>query len=122
MNNRAIWAERVVGWKSSGLTSEKYCEGKPFTAGGLRHWARCLRQTKAREPQALTVRIAKVVPRALVDDGSAVSVPLAPLGSARSPESLYVEVGALRVAVRPGFDRVALAAVIDVLAAREVRS
>jgi len=121
MDNRAIWAERIVGWKSSGLTSERYCEGKPFTAGGLRHWAYRLRQTKARKPKALTVRIAQVVPRALVDDGSAMSVPLAPLGPVRSPEALFIEVGALRVAVRPGFDRAALAAVIDVLAARGVR-
>ena len=101
----------MAEWKSSGLTSEKYCEGKSFTAGGLRHWAYRLRQTKARKPVAM-VRIAKVVPRA---------VPLAPMAQPQSPEALFVEIGPVRVAVRPGFDRAALAAVIDVLAARGVR-
>ena len=110
MDNQAIWMERVTGWKSSGLTSERYCEGKPFTPGGLRHWAYRLRQTKARKPTALAVRIAKVVPRA-------VPVPVQ-AEPQRSPEALFVEVGAVRVAVRPGFDRATLAAVVDVLAAR----
>lgn len=104
----------MAEWKSSGVTSEKYCEGKPFTAGGLRHWAYRLRQTKARKPKALAVRIAKVVPRA---------VPVvAPPEPPRSPEALFVEIGPLRVGVRPGFDRATLAAVVDVLAARGGRT
>jgi hypothetical protein len=110
MDNRVIWTERVAEWKSSGLTSEAYCEGKPFTAGGLRHWAYRLRQTKARKPTAIAVRIARVVPRA-VPVATSVEPP-------RSPEAVFVEVGALRVAVRPGFDRATLSAVVDVLASR----
>lgn len=112
MDNRATWAERVAEWKSSGLTSTEYCEGKPFTAGGLRHWAYRLRKVEPRKPAALAVRIAKVVPRA---------APRAPVHEPPAQEGLVIEVGAMRVAVRPGFDRATLAAVVDVLAAREVR-
>lgn len=105
-----MWAERIADWKASGLTSVAYCEGKPFTAGGLRHWAYLLRQVTPRKPVALAeVRIAKVVPRT------------APAGEAmpsRSHEALVVEVGGARIAVRPGFDRATLAAVVEVLSSR----
>lgn len=108
MDNAAIWEERVAEWRSSGLSSTRYCEGKPFTPGGLRHWAYRLRQARPRKPVAM-VRIAKVLPRA---------EPIAPSAQQQSPEALFVEVGAVRVAVRPGFDRATLADIVDVLAAR----
>jgi len=112
MDNRAIWAERIAEWKASGLTSEAYCEGKPFTAGGMRHWAYLLRQVTPRKPVALaTVRMAKVVPVVR-------AVPIVAARSSQPPEALFVEVGDLRVAVRPGFDQATLAAVVEVLAAR----
>jgi hypothetical protein len=38
------------------------------------------------------------------------------------PAALTLECGAVRVVVRPGFDRATLAAVLDVLATRERRS
>jgi hypothetical protein len=115
MDKRLIWAERVAGWKSSGLTSREYCEGKPFTAGGLRHWAYRLRGVGGRKAKALAVRIAKVVARPEL--GAVVRAEME-----SSAEALFVEVGAVRVGVRPGFDRATLAAVIDVLAGRRVRS
>ena len=109
-----MWAERIADWKASGLTSVAYCEGKPFTAGGLRHSAYRLRQVTPRKPVALAeVRIAKVVSRPAP---AVVAVP------SRSPEALVVEVGDARIAVRPGFDRATLAAVVEVLAARGGRS
>jgi hypothetical protein len=111
MDNRARWAERVAEWKASGLTSVEYCEGKQFTAGGLRHWAYRLRQVEPRRPAALAVRIAKVVP-------TPAQSPVAPVERPKASESLFVEVGALRVAVRPGFDRATLAAVVEVLATK----
>jgi hypothetical protein len=104
MADEGVWAQRVSEWKSSGLTSKAYCEGKPFTAGGLRHWAHRLRRglQQDRAPQ----RIARVV-----------RVPSQ--RSSREPwpagETLVVELGAARVAVRPGFDRAMLAAVLEVL-------
>ena len=114
MDGHERWAERVAEWKASGMTSAEFCEGKPFTAGGLRHWAYRLRQTKAREPSSASVRLARVVriPAPTV-------VPPHPMAAAIAwtppPEALFVEVGAMRVAVRPGFDRATLAAVLDVL-------
>jgi hypothetical protein len=113
MDNRAIWAGRVAEWRSSGLTSTEYCEGKPFTAGGLRHWAYRLRQVEPAKPAALAVRIARVV---------STPAPIARFEQPRPSEALFVEVGALRVAVRPGFDRATLAAVLDVLVARGART
>jgi hypothetical protein len=38
------WRERIEGWRASGLTSVKYCEGRDFTAEGLRHWAHVLKK------------------------------------------------------------------------------
>ncbi len=110
MNNEAMWNERVSAWRSSGMTSAKFCEGKDFTAGGLRHWAYRLRQTRSRKRAALAVRIAKVQRAAPVDP--------APVAA----EPLLVEVGGIRVTVRPGFDRPTFAAIVDVLAGRGVRS
>ena len=107
-----MWAERIADWKASGLTSVAYCEGKPFTAGGLRHWAYLLRQVTPRQPVALAaqVRVAKVVP--IPRPAPAVVAP------SQAPETLVVEVGNARIAVRPGFDRATLAAVVEVLSAR----
>src|SRR5512142_1083389 len=100
-------AQRVAEWKASGLTSRKYCEGKPFTAGGLRHWA--YRLGAGQSPEASPVRIAKVVriPRA--------KAPAAADGRARVAPELILEVGPARIEVRTGFDRATLAAVLDVL-------
>ena len=58
MADEGMWAERVSEWRASGLTSRKYCEGKPFTAGGLRHWA--YRLGRGRQESA-PVRMARVV-------------------------------------------------------------
>ena len=128
MGTEATWAARVAGWKSSGLTSREYCEGKPFTDGGLRHWAYRLRQTKARRPKHLSVRVARVVrvaasPRpareppafgacgAQGEDGRGVEAP---------KELLVVECGGMRVVVRAGFDGETLARILGVLAAQRV--
>jgi hypothetical protein len=51
----AIWARRVAEWKSSGLTSEAYCAGRDFTAGGLRHWSHRLGKTVARDAERPSV-------------------------------------------------------------------
>ena len=108
------WERRVAEWRASGLTSEAYCEGKPFTPGGLRHWAYRLGAGRSREAApAPPVRIAKVVriPRAKAP-------PEADERACVVPE-LILEVGPVRIEVRTGFDRATLAAVLDVVAAEK---
>ncbi len=106
MADRETWARRVAEWKASGLSSPAYCAGKDFTAGGLRHWAHRLSHGEQRRPR---VRVARVV-RVKREGGEA-----RPAGD-RRPE-VYVEIGPARIAVRPGFDRETLAALVEVLAA-----
>ncbi len=110
------WARRVAQWRASGLTSERFCEGRDFTAGGLRHWAYRLGDRVRRRRSKPEVHLARVV-RA--------GVPEQELGGGTAAEeaTLVVEVGRARVSVRPGFDRAALAAVVEVLAgtARDAR-
>jgi len=112
MADQETWAQRVSEWKSSGLTSTAYCRGKPFTAGGLRHWAH--RLGRSRRQGTGSVRVARVL-RVSELRSSSKREP-SPTGVALT-EALVVEIGAARVAVRPGFDRAALAAALEVLAA-----
>jgi hypothetical protein len=112
-----IWSERVADWRSSGLTSKKFCEGREFTAGGLRHWAHLLgRDSKVPLAEGGT-RLARVVRVASPRKAGRAGSP-----SARCQETatggLVVEYGQARVAVSVGFDRSTLAAVLDVLAER----
>lgn len=110
MADREMWARRVAEWKTSGLTSSAFCAGKEFTAGGLRHWAHRLRHGEPR--RRVRVRLARVVrTRAGAARGA---------GSDPSPE-VILEIGGARLAVRPGFDREMVAALVEVLAARSAR-
>ncbi|MGI8496844.1 MAG: IS66 family insertion sequence element accessory protein TnpA [Gemmatimonadaceae bacterium] len=105
------WAERVAGWRESGLTSEKFCEGREFSADGLRHWAHKLGQTKPRRPKRKPkIAIARVVT-------APATAPTKPPASAREAvdRSIAIELEGARIVVRPGFDRATLAALIDVL-------
>ncbi len=110
MADQETWAKRVSEWRSSGLTSTAYCEGKPFTAGGLRHWAH--RLSHGRQQEA-SVRVARVVRVSELRSSSP--------DERRSPvvvvPDVVVEIGTARIAVRTGFDRGTLAAVLDVLTA-----
>lgn len=117
MTNRGIWAERVAEWKASGRTSTEYSEGKAFTAGGLRHWAYRLRTEKPRKAAMPSLSIARVVRRPASPARQAPAIH-AREAATLGPEALVIECGALRVGIRPGFDRGTLAAVLDVLAAR----
>jgi hypothetical protein len=104
------WAERIAAWRESGLTSEKFCEGREFSANGLRLWAYKLGQTKRRQRRP-KVPIARVV-RA--------PAPKEPTGNTPEPvdSPIAVELGGARLVVRRGFDRATLAALMDVLAER----
>jgi len=112
MANAATWARRVAAWKGSGLTSEAFCKGKPFTAGGLRYWAHKIRQERPGKTDQPVIRIGRVLRRPGPVD--AASKPAQPSVNEKV-EAIVVEVGAVRVAVRPGFDRPTLAAVLDLL-------
>jgi|WetSurSiteA1Bulk_404760.scaffolds.fasta_scaffold263136_1 hypothetical protein len=122
MESTELWSQRVSAWKASGLTSVAYCEGKPFTPGGLRHWAYRLGQSRRRQQkeEKTPIRIAQVV--RLQASANAPETP--PAQSLASPpeksvvEALVIECGAMRVAVRPGFDRGTLEAVLDIVASR----
>jgi hypothetical protein len=113
-----VWAARVAEWRASGQTSTGYCEGKPFTAGGLRHWAYRLCKGAQRQPQSPPIRVARVLRRPAVSSDSRRPSAGVAAGPTPTPEPLVVECGAMRVAVRPGFDRATLAAVLEVIAVR----
>jgi hypothetical protein len=112
------WAERIAGWRESGLTSEKFCEGRDFSANGLRHWAYKLGKTKRRRRQP-EVPIARVV-RVPAPSVACVPAPAAAKTTAGAPfdSSLVIEIGGARVVVRPGFDRETLSSLVEVLTAR----
>ncbi len=105
-----MWGARVAGWRASGQTSTAYSEGKPFTAGGLRHWAHRLGHRRPGKAMEDAIRIRRVV---------RVSKPAAAVvvASTAGREPLVVEIGVARIAVRPGVDRPTLSAVLEVLAA-----
>lgn len=116
MADTKLWKKRVEEWRASGLTSPKFCAGRDFTAGGLRHWAHRLRRMEevrarqAREP----VRLARVV-RAPV--AAAPPRPREPVGS-----GLLLKAQGVSIAVRPGFCAATLASVLEVLEQRAHKS
>jgi hypothetical protein len=108
------WAARVEEWRGSGKTAPAFCEGKEFTAGGLRYWAsrlgggavgrrRVARGRRASKATAASkeVRLARVVRRPQRAD------------STETP--ILIEVGDGRVGVRRGFDASSLRVVLDIL-------
>ena len=96
MANR-IWLKRVEAWRKSGQSSVVFAEGKPFTGGGLRHMAHCLREAAGKPP---VIRLARVVRAPSV--GAAV----------------VVVVGAARIEVGPGASCEVLITVLAALAGR----
>ncbi len=91
------------------MTSHVFSAGKDFSAGGLRHWAYRLGKTRKTAGTSSSVRMARVVrvPAVLVTPPDSAPV--------------VVEHGAVRIALRAGFDRAALHLVLDVLDARAAR-
>ena len=127
-----IWAERAVAWRESGQTSKEFSRGREFTAGGLRHWAHRLHKKPTTQQRRVTsakakksaseavVRLARVVrqpgEQEVRRQRPASSRPgrVAPVLSPE-PGALMLEVGTVRIAVTPNFDRETLAAVLAVL-------
>ena len=123
MADAETWTSRISEWKASGLTSGEFCEGKPYSAGGLRHMAYRLGKGRAARVVEPQIRLAKVlVGRREAAPSSGTAAPKEATGVQSEPkggaEALAIECGSMRVLVRSGFDRGTLAAVLDVLAAR----
>ena len=92
----------------------QYCEGKDFTAGGLRNAAHLVRAAAA---PPVPVPVARVV---RIATASAMERPRREPGQvARGVEAaLVLEIGETRLSVGPGFDNATLTALLDVLSAR----
>jgi hypothetical protein len=128
MADTAKWAERIAAWRASGLTSTAFCEGRDFTAGGLRHWDYRLRRQQeqtesaraaAKEAAQPTPKAAASAPVRLARVVRKASAAPALVPSAGHPEvSLVLEVAGARVRVGPGFCSRTLGALLDVLEAR----
>jgi hypothetical protein len=105
MTTEAKWSARVDAWRGSGLSARDFCEGKEYTASGLRYWSSRLgRVQEERKAQAdaapKEVRIARLVRTSV---------------AAEAETPIVIEMGGARVGVRRGFDRGALRAILDVL-------
>jgi hypothetical protein len=113
MTKKTIWAQRIAEWRGSGQTSLKYCEGRGFTAGALRHWAHRLGESQARKAEQVKVRMARVV--TATESGARSTKVSGRDPGERVEAALIVEVGTARISVQPGFDHATLAAVLEVL-------
>jgi hypothetical protein len=118
------WAARVAAWRASGQTAPEFCEGKDFKAGGLRYWASRLHKgkdaTPTRDERVARVPQAVQPPAAAKEASPPGQVRLARVVRAARPApapeaAVVIEVGAARLAVRRGFDRGVLRAVLEVL-------
>ena len=121
MASRAQWAKRVADWRGSGLTSEEFCAGKGFTAGGLRNAAHTLEREGVGSRQALAVPMARVVRASLPAAraslaGARASAPRRAPDASSGDVELMVEVAGARVSVRRGCDRATLTTVLEALA------
>jgi hypothetical protein len=120
--SRAAWEARVAEWRASGLTSEAYCEDKGFSAGALRHWSYRLGQAEREKAQAeksgeVSVRVARVVCTPASKSGPDASAADVSRPCGVASHVLVVEIGAARIAVRPGFDQTTLSMVLETLTA-----
>ena len=117
MADRATWEKRVSDWRRSGLRLDAFCAGRDFRPSGLRSAARRLGLGREEPSQTLRtpVRMARVLRVPSGESGDS--------GHARRCDPvrqapLLLEVRGARIAVPVGFDRVTVAAVLDVLGAR----
>jgi hypothetical protein len=114
MASAQVWKRRVAAWRAGGRSSEEFCKGKAFTAGGLRYWASRLgRETGSRKREPV-IRIGRVLRK----PASVEATSTGPERVGDKRHAIVVELDTARVTVQPGFDRPTLAAVLDVLASR----
>jgi hypothetical protein len=113
------WWERVKEWKASGQTAKAFAQGRDFKPSTLTYWAYRVRQIAERPAWLATkepatsatpqVRMVRVRPtrmrRASPTQGT----------EAGASATVVIAIGAARVEVRSGFDRVLLAQVVEAL-------
>jgi hypothetical protein len=97
----AKWSARVEEWRASGKTAPEFAQGQGFESSTLRYWASRLKH--------LPPSLSKPVPRVRM-----VRVRWTPPAVVAAP--LVVGIGAARVEVRSGFDRVLLRQLVEALA------
>lgn len=103
MAKAAEWLSRVEAWRTSGMSSRQFCEGKGYSSQSLLYWSSRL----SRESTSL-------------DDKEAPAVRLAPVrmrrdSGVKSTGSVVVHVGQARVEVGAGAERTLLALVMGAL-------
>lgn len=94
-----IWVKRVEQWQRSGLSSEKFAAGKGFTGAGLRHMAHRVR-AESRPGAGPEIALARVVTST---------------ATSADETAVVVDVDGVRIEVRSGASREALALVLDLL-------
>src|SRR5262249_9609977 len=94
------WTKRVEAWRNSGLSAAQFCNGKDFSASGLRYWMSRLRKEQRQNGVKDDARVARVA-RALAN--------------ADPDTSIVIEVGQARVGIRRGFDRETLRGLLELL-------
>jgi hypothetical protein len=114
MTTEQKWSARVEAWRASGRTARAFSEGKEYTASGLRYWASRLRRMRREEAAAAEAK----TPREEGPKEVRIARVLRAPAAAEVETPIVLEVGAVRVGVRRGFDRGALRAVLDVLGGR----
>lgn len=115
MTTEAKWSARVQAWRMSGLTARAFCEGKEYTASGLRYWASRLRQVQGEAGASAGSAKDSEAPQGVAPKGMRIAR-LVRTPVAAEPESpIVIEVGGARLGVRRGFDRGTLREVLDVL-------
>jgi transposase len=99
MTKASEWAARVEAWRASGLSAQKYCAGREYSASTLLWWSSKLGRKGAVGGSRGEVRFARVVQAA----------------SSETARTLVVQVGGARVEVPCGTDQATLAAVFEAL-------
>jgi hypothetical protein len=99
MTTSEKWASRVQGWRASGQSARAYSAGQGFSGGTLLWWSSRLGANI--EGNA---KFARVVVRGSEDVAGAV------VAAGETP--IMIEIGAVRLGVRRGFDRDALREVL----------
>lgn len=110
-SRRGEWAERVAGWRRSGLSAKHYASSIGVNAGTLTHWAWRLGGERQRRRRAVESSRRSIAPTA----GELIEVVSSAGGDDRF--ELRLENGR-RVHVPPRFDAAALHRLLEVLEAR----
>lgn len=103
-DKKAVWRSRVDEWRASGMTAEAFAAEQDFPVGTLRSWSSRLGREEKRTSTP-AIRLARVV-----------RPPAAPVsGAAHGGLVIELTGGSARVFVEGRVDRLALAAVLDVI-------